>query len=111
MLFERYQQQSELWESGNPAVFAGFPRAVGSEENLLLVFLAFHGPAFSTAHRPPRFCCSQEKTLMVTLLLRTPSPRPDSSWLVPCGNSECSVPGLHSDGPGDRSRPLWSSRP
>src|ERR1700745_823957 len=32
------------------------PRAVGREENLSLVFLSFHGPAFSTARRPPRFC-------------------------------------------------------
>ena len=40
----------------------------------------------------------------VTLLLRTPSPRPDSSWLVPNGNSGCSVPGLRSDGRIDRSQ-------
>jgi hypothetical protein len=28
---------------------------VESEENLLLVFLAFHRPAFSTALQPPRW--------------------------------------------------------
>jgi hypothetical protein len=43
-------------KSGNPAAFAGFPRAVGREENLHLVFLAFHGPGFSIAHWPLHFC-------------------------------------------------------
>ena len=33
-------------KSGNPAGCAGFPGAVGSEGNRLLVFLAFHGPVF-----------------------------------------------------------------
>jgi hypothetical protein len=39
----------------------GIPRAVEREETLLLVFLAFHGPAFSTAWRPPHFCFSRIK--------------------------------------------------
>ena len=43
---------------GNPAGCAGFPREVGREGNRLLVFLAFHGPAFSTAQRRPRFAFS-----------------------------------------------------
>ena len=46
----------------------------------------------------------------VTLLRWTPSQRPDSSWLVPCGNSGCSVLKLCSDVPDDRWRPPWSSR-
>ena len=95
ILFERYQQQSGLW-------------AVGREENLLLVFLPFHRPAFSTALG--RRIVIVEIITMVSWLPRTPSRRPDSSWLAPCGNSGCSVPGLSSDGPNDRSRPLWSSR-
>ena len=50
-----------------------------------------------------------EINMIVSWFPRTPSRRPDSSWLVPCGNSGCSVPKLRSDGPGDRSRPRWSS--
>jgi transposase len=61
ILFERYQQQSGLWEKWESRGCAGFPRAVGSEGNRLLVFLAFHGPAFSTAHRLPRFCYQRHK--------------------------------------------------
>src|SRR6516165_1280294 len=45
-------------KKGNPAGCAGFPREVGREGNRLLVFLAFHGPAFSTAQRRPRFAFS-----------------------------------------------------
>ena len=57
MLFEIPAAVGAVGKVGIPRVFAGFPRAVGREENLLLVFLPFHGPAFSTALRPPRCCC------------------------------------------------------
>src|ERR1035437_11111367 len=46
LLFDCQDQSPELWECGNPAGFAGFPRAVERVENLGLVFHAFHGPAF-----------------------------------------------------------------
>src|ERR1700722_10285708 len=57
-----------------------------------------------------RRICFVEISAMVSWLPRTLSRCLDSSWLAPCGNSGCSVPGLRSDGPDDRSRPLWSSR-
>lgn len=41
-----YEQSPELWECGNRAGFAGFPRAVGRVGSLILAFQAFHGPAF-----------------------------------------------------------------
>jgi hypothetical protein len=40
------ERSSKLWECGNPAVFAGFPRTVERVGSLLLAFHAFHGPAF-----------------------------------------------------------------
>jgi hypothetical protein len=66
--FEFGITKTVLWESGKPALgfplFHGltaavgmwesrlrFPRAVGAEGNLLLVFLRVHGPAFP----PPSF--------------------------------------------------------
>ena len=46
LLLDCKDQSPKLWECGNPAGFAGFPRAVERVENLGLVFHAFHGPAF-----------------------------------------------------------------
>jgi hypothetical protein len=64
ILFERYQEQSGLW-------------AVGREENLLLVFLPFHRPAFSTALG--RRIVIVEIITMVSWLPPTPSRRPEGS--------------------------------
>src|SRR5579862_7434093 len=65
LFFEFVREGKPRWESGNPAFgfplflaavagavgmwesrFLRFPRAVGKEGNLLLVFLFFHGPSF-----------------------------------------------------------------
>ena len=56
------EEQEQQWESGKPAfgfplfhcrrgcgnvgIAQRFPRAVGAEENLVLVFLGVHGPSF-----------------------------------------------------------------
>src|SRR5260370_26467118 len=77
---------------GNPAGCAGFPRAVGREENLLLVFLAFHGPAFSTARRPPRFCfCKKHgSSLNFCGLPARVKPQNIGGSVAPSGSNTCS---------------------
>src|SRR5215468_3395286 len=94
----RYQQQSGLWEKWESRGFCGISKGGGKGGKPAFGFPRFPRTGFFHSLSAARFCCSKEKTSMVTLLLRTPCPRPDSSWLVPCGNSGCSVPGLHSDG-------------
>src|ERR1700722_11208990 len=63
---------------------ARFPRAVGREENLLLVFLAFHGPAFSTARRPPRFVfCKKHRSSLSSCGLEARVPIRTSTAVLP----------------------------
>jgi hypothetical protein len=109
MLFERYQQQSGLWEKWESRGFCGISKGGGKGGKPAFGFPRFPRPGFFHSPLAAAFLLLK-KSSMFTLLLRTPSQHPDSSWLVPCGNSGCSVPGLRNDGRDDRSRPRWSSR-
>src|SRR6202035_3031134 len=101
ILFERYQQQSGLWEKWESRGFCGISKGGGKGGKPAFGFPRFPPPGFFHSPSAAAFVLL-EKSSIVTLLPQTPSPRPDSSWLVPCGNSGCSVPRLRSDGPGDR---------
>ena len=109
MLFERYQQQSGLWEKWESRGFCGISKGGGKGGKPAFGFPRFPPPGFFHSPLAAAFLLLKESS-MFTLLLRTPSQHPDSSWLVPCGNSGCSVPGLRNDGRDDRLRPRWSSR-
>jgi len=109
MLFERYQQQSGLWEKWESRGFCGISKGGGKGGKPAFGFPRFPPPGFFHSPLAAAFLLLK-KSSMFTLLLRTPSQHPDSSWLVPCGNSGCSVPGLRNDGRDDRLRPRWSSR-
>jgi len=110
ILFDRYQQQSGLWEKWEiPRVLRDFQGRWEGRKT------CFWFSSLSTARLFPqpsgrRVFVVEISIMTVSWLPPTPSWRPDSFWLAPCGNSGCSVPGLRSDGLDDRSRPLWSSR-
>ena len=57
ILFERYQQQSGLWEKWESRGFCGISKGGGKRGKPAFGFPRFPRPAFSTAQRPPRFCC------------------------------------------------------
>src|SRR5450759_5270735 len=88
LLFDCQDQSPELWECGNPAVFAGFPRAVERVENLGLVFHAFHGPAFPQLSLFTVFGFCGDRRLIRP---RPGFPPVDSSWRAPRASSGCSV--------------------
>jgi len=80
---------------------------VGSEENLLLVFLAFHGPAFSTARRAAAFLFLKKhgSSLSSCGLQARVKPQNIGGGVAPSGSNTCSngrcspgfwVPKLHS---------------
>src|SRR5882672_9095456 len=108
MLFERYQQQSGLWEKWESRGFCGISKGGGKGGKPAFGFPRFPPPGFFHSPLAAAFLLLKKSSIF-TLLLRTPSQHPDSSWLVPCGNSGCSVPGLRNDGRADRLRPRWSS--
>ncbi len=88
LLLDCKDQSPKLWECGNPAVFAGFPRAVERVENLGLVFHAFHGPAFPQLSLFTVFGFCGDRRLIRP---RPGFPPVDSSWRAPRGSSGCSV--------------------
>ena len=91
MLFERYQQQSGLWEKWESRGFCGISKGGGKGGKPAFGFPRFPPPGFFHSPSAAAFLLLK-KSSVFTLLLRTPSQRPDSSWLVPSGNSGCSVP-------------------